>query len=351
MEPTKEEEAKPTALPVFDISSSSSQTDEAVARARDADSDEKKNKNERWLVKDEVPYMVAAQDYRRTTSWGETVAARYGLAIKQSKLELPEGEDRGVFTSRDLEVGETVCDVAGRFMFESSRQHSKSNRLVALQRLSSDGQALFINLIRYHPSALINDGAHVEGKRGLVNVEFYERDDVDLDCSDFMVVRANRPIKSGEELYLDYGRQYFSKEIPKAKLAKEKMNKKKTKEAKKAKKAKKAIDDESVEEYEIVDEESNIDKENDEVEEVSDEEEEVVSGGAAGEKKDGEEKKKDVDEKKKEVEEKKKEVEEKKDEVEEKKDKVEEVGSGKAGGAQKRGAAASPTRKSKRRRT
>ena len=199
------------------------QEEEVLAKSNSANLDvvggdvevdgEEKGKTGKWLVVDVLVRHNKPQGYSRTDKWGEGVAAGVGLRIGKSLLSgLPGDKSRGVFATSKIKNEKVVCGSVGMYMLETKKQHSKSDRVVKLSRTVREQElAVYFNICKHCPSACINDGVKgsKSGSVSKVNVKFVENVERDFNSTHYLTVVATRDIEEGDELYLDYGTNYW----------------------------------------------------------------------------------------------------------------------------------------------
>ena len=168
----------------------------------------KRRRKAQWLVEAIVPKYLHSREYKQSASYTAEVCKRKRLRVGESLIE---GAGDGLFTLDSIRSGASICQVEGQFMLREQIQHSKSNRIVALDRRVND-TSLYFNMATSSPAAKINDGTHVNDGEPYFNCVLVEGGkDVSFGDLNFLRVVATEDIDDGEELYLDYGTTYWVK--------------------------------------------------------------------------------------------------------------------------------------------
>ena len=127
--------------------------------------------------------------------------------LLELKPSLIPGAGLGVFAKADIDAGIILAEYRGAVFL--SELESKINKLNnKCLRINNDSFIAGTNCI----AAFVNDIIDLEESKK--NKDFIKHKDKDYNCSfqrtySKMFVVSTKPIKEGEELYIDYGKNYW----------------------------------------------------------------------------------------------------------------------------------------------
>ena len=135
------------------------------------------------------------------------ICADSDFFLLELKPSLIPGAGLGVFAKADFDAGIILCEYRGAvFLRETEKEIIKlNNRCLTL---NNNGFIAGNNCI----ATYVNDIIDLEESKK--NKEFIKHKDKDYNCSyqrtySKMFIVSTKPIKEGEELYVDYGKNYW----------------------------------------------------------------------------------------------------------------------------------------------
>lgn len=134
---------------------------------------------------------------------------RYGVRLGPSLIE---GAGDGLFATRDIRMGETVAIYSGPIVDEDTGDNHY------LLKLPGEGNGFIDGTRPLFPDAHLgrfaNHAAWSPDHRPLFNVKFVFDKNVERNPRRFVKLVATRPVRKGEEIYVNYGPEYWTDESP-----------------------------------------------------------------------------------------------------------------------------------------